>query len=236
MSATQDERPTFGTYWRSNRSNTDDSRAKSLVFVQSDPGKSKNKASEKTEELEHSAKQKRQAQVRKAQIQHRARKANYTKQLEADIAAIRKHIDDVDRDRRKLRTENRAMRARLSEPQQQIGANHCQYNRNQGSHATATFNPRDSTMSYGFGVDSAGLAYLDVEGPSLYDMLGAPGGYGGYFEDGSPWHENSFKGSLGAHGSPQYIGSGSNTPCSSLSEIYSLNQSRQRIDYTTGFP
>lgn len=40
MSATHDERPTFGTYWRRNK---DDATAKSLIFVQSDPTQPNNK-------------------------------------------------------------------------------------------------------------------------------------------------------------------------------------------------
>lgn len=193
-------------------------------------------ALEKTEESEQSAKNKRREQVRKAQIQHRARKANYTKQLEADIAAIREQIEDVERDRRTLRLENQAIRAQLSAPQQQIGAKYGQRNGNPGFYAPPTSNPQYATTSYGFDIDSVGLDYLDVAGAGLDDMLGAPGGYGVYYEDGSPVYASSSRGSLGIFGSPQYIDSGSNTPYTPLPETHSLDQSLQAIDYMSGVP
>jgi hypothetical protein len=58
--------------------------------------------------------QARRAQVRKAQIQHRQRKANYVKQLEIDVASIRDMIAEVEQERRTLRAENNAMRAKLA--------------------------------------------------------------------------------------------------------------------------
>ncbi|KAK4659105.1 hypothetical protein QC762_107308 [Podospora pseudocomata] len=55
----------------------------------------------------------RRAQVRRAQIQHRQRKANYVKELEQEVAKIRKQIEDVDKERRVLRVENEGMKAEL---------------------------------------------------------------------------------------------------------------------------
>ncbi|KAK7755203.1 hypothetical protein SLS62_002708 [Diatrype stigma] len=57
--------------------------------------------------------QARRAQVRKAQIQHRQRKANYTKQLEMDIAKLREGIARVEGEGTALRCENDAIRQRL---------------------------------------------------------------------------------------------------------------------------
>ncbi|KAI0482731.1 hypothetical protein GGR56DRAFT_685681 [Xylariaceae sp. FL0804] len=57
--------------------------------------------------------QARRAQVRKAQIQHRQRKANYTKQLEMDVARLRDLIERAQREGAALRTQNGAMRNRL---------------------------------------------------------------------------------------------------------------------------
>lgn len=53
----------------------------------------------------------RRSQVRKAQIQHRQRKANYVKQLELDVARIRDLITDAQREAQRLKLENEAMKA-----------------------------------------------------------------------------------------------------------------------------
>ncbi|KAL2134892.1 hypothetical protein VTI74DRAFT_10527 [Chaetomium olivicolor] len=57
----------------------------------------------------------RRAQVRKAQVQHRQRKANYVKQLEADVAEIREMIEAAERETQALLSENKAMRAKLQQ-------------------------------------------------------------------------------------------------------------------------
>ena len=71
-------------------------------------------AVEKNGDSEQTAKNKRRAQVRKAQVQHRQRKANYVKQLEANITGIRDKTADAERERQVLRSENEAIRAQLS--------------------------------------------------------------------------------------------------------------------------
>ena len=58
--------------------------------------------------------QARRAQVRKAQIQHRQRKANYTKQLEMDIAKLRDDITRTEGESTALRDENDEIRKRLT--------------------------------------------------------------------------------------------------------------------------
>ncbi|KUI66467.1 hypothetical protein VM1G_01748 [Cytospora mali] len=105
------DRPSFATFWRN--SQNEDSTAKELTFVQSVPGQPSNKV-ERNQESEQTAKNKRRAQVRKAQVQHRQRKADYVKQLEADIAGIRDKITDAEGQSRVLRRENEAIRAQLS--------------------------------------------------------------------------------------------------------------------------
>ncbi|KAL8304067.1 hypothetical protein RB597_004615 [Gaeumannomyces tritici] len=57
--------------------------------------------------------QARRAQVRRAQVQHRKRKADYTKQLETEVADRRNMIADLDAERALLRAENEAARALL---------------------------------------------------------------------------------------------------------------------------
>lgn len=55
----------------------------------------------------------RQAQVRRAQIEHRQRKANYVKHLEIEVAGIRDMITATQTKARLLLAENNAMRSRL---------------------------------------------------------------------------------------------------------------------------
>jgi hypothetical protein len=57
----------------------------------------------------------RRAQVRKAQTQHRQRKANYVRQLEVDIARIRDMIEAAERETHALANENRAMREQIQQ-------------------------------------------------------------------------------------------------------------------------
>ncbi|RDW89307.1 hypothetical protein BP6252_01339 [Coleophoma cylindrospora] len=59
-------------------------------------------------------KQHRRAQVRKAQIEHRQRKANRLKELEQEIVQLRSMITAVENDGGRLRKENRCMREILS--------------------------------------------------------------------------------------------------------------------------
>lgn len=57
----------------------------------------------------------RRAQVRKAQTEHRQRKANYVKKLEMDVARIREMIEDAERDTQALLDENKAMLAQIQQ-------------------------------------------------------------------------------------------------------------------------
>ncbi|ROW16174.1 hypothetical protein VPNG_01842 [Cytospora leucostoma] len=111
--ASPGERPSFATFWRNNQN---ESTAKELTFVQSVPGQPSKKSSEKSPEVEQIAKNKRRAQVRKAQVQHRQRKADYVQQLEANIAGIQGAIADAERQCQVLRGENEAIRALIAGP------------------------------------------------------------------------------------------------------------------------
>lgn len=68
---------------------------------------------EKKQESEQVAKTKRRAQVRRAQVQHRQRKANYVRQLEDSITGIQDQIAGAEEERQVLMGENEAIRARL---------------------------------------------------------------------------------------------------------------------------
>ncbi|RDW70328.1 hypothetical protein BP5796_08725 [Coleophoma crateriformis] len=59
-------------------------------------------------------KQHRRAQVRKAQLEHRQRKANHLKELEQEIVQLRNMITAVENDGGRLLKENRCMREILS--------------------------------------------------------------------------------------------------------------------------
>lgn len=180
-------------------------------------------ALEKTEGSEISAKDKRRAQVRRAQNQHRVRKANYAKQLEADIASIREQIEDVERDRCILETENQAIRAQLCEKQQQAASDYCQVAENSSSYTTPTAYFQGGTMNDGCNTDSVNLDYFDLADPSLDEMLGEV-----YYED------SLSAVSSGIYSSQSY-GNGSNTPYVPLPEMSSLNQSGQLFDYMSGY-
>ncbi|KAL2015333.1 hypothetical protein VTK56DRAFT_5795 [Thermocarpiscus australiensis] len=54
----------------------------------------------------------RRSQVRKAQAQHRGRKANYVKQLETDVSRIRQMIATAERETQVLLAENDANESR----------------------------------------------------------------------------------------------------------------------------
>ncbi|KAL2180371.1 uncharacterized protein P884DRAFT_78308 [Thermothelomyces heterothallicus CBS 202.75] len=57
--------------------------------------------------------QRRRAQVRRAQTQHRQRKADYVRHLEKDIARIRDMIEAAEQDTRALLNENKTLREQL---------------------------------------------------------------------------------------------------------------------------
>ncbi|KAK7714277.1 DNA independent RNA polymerase I transcription factor [Diaporthe eres] len=111
MEAHFEDRPSFTSFWRKTK---DESTARELTFVQSDPSQSNSKAPGQAQEPGQASKDKRRIQVRKAQVAHRQRKAKYVEQLEADIAGIRDKISHAESARQVLRDENEAIRAQLS--------------------------------------------------------------------------------------------------------------------------
>ncbi|KAI1461989.1 hypothetical protein F4805DRAFT_190177 [Annulohypoxylon moriforme] len=110
-------RPSFTDYWKRTKD-----AARSITFVSSGPeaqagpskGGSPNSNNGNAQESDLSKAKARRAQVRKAQIQHRERKANYTKQLEMDVVRLRDLIEQTERHSSILRTENETIRHRLS--------------------------------------------------------------------------------------------------------------------------
>ncbi|KAI0890411.1 uncharacterized protein GGS22DRAFT_150834 [Annulohypoxylon maeteangense] len=109
-------RPSFTDYWRRTKE-----AARSITFVSSGPeaqaGPSKDDGhhgNNNGRESDLGKSKARRAQVRKAQIQHRERKANYTKQLEMDVVRLRDLIEQTEHQSSALRTENEAIRHRLS--------------------------------------------------------------------------------------------------------------------------
>lgn len=206
-------------------------------------------AFDKTEESEQTAKNRRRAQVRKAQIQHRARKANYTKQLEADIAGIQAQIEFEERARRALRSENHAMRTRLAGDYSHQTTTHQQQQQQQPQFTTAggyytgptpTSHPQElHQQNYGFDVGhgAAGLeGYYGGLGADLAGFLAAPGAY--YDENGSSAYAGSSGDSSGGgmYRSPQYLDSRSHTPYPGYMQgMGSQAQSHQVINYMAGF-
>ncbi|KAI2618896.1 hypothetical protein GGR54DRAFT_640438 [Hypoxylon sp. NC1633] len=105
-------RPSFTDYWKRTKA----AATRRITFVSSNleqpAGPSSNDGQqEHSDPGNQSGKaQARRAQVRKAQIQHRQRKANYTKQLEMDVAKWRDLIEEAERESQALRRENDAIR------------------------------------------------------------------------------------------------------------------------------
>ncbi|KAI1118854.1 hypothetical protein F5Y14DRAFT_182648 [Nemania sp. NC0429] len=111
-------RPSFTGYWKRSK---DQQAAQSLTFVSSKLGQSSAQGggggdgSLKEPSAEVKAKERRQ-QVRRAQRQHRQRKANYTKQLEMDVTKLRDDIARVEMEMESLKSQNDAIRSRLAAP------------------------------------------------------------------------------------------------------------------------
>ncbi|KAK0748203.1 hypothetical protein B0T21DRAFT_356065 [Apiosordaria backusii] len=119
-------RPSFVNFWKRGKELAlgQGRRRKEVTFVRTrtggpgssgndDPSEDPSQGNDSTPATPESKAAQRRAQVRRAQIQHRQRKANYVKELEQEVAKIRKQIDDVDKERRVLRVENDSMRAEL---------------------------------------------------------------------------------------------------------------------------
>ncbi|KAH6650762.1 RNA polymerase I-specific transcription initiation factor RRN3-domain-containing protein [Chaetomium tenue] len=112
----ESNRPSFSTFWRKSKEALG---GKKIRFVESKPaggpwstGASGAQDDASTEASQDKT-QARRAQVRKAQVQHRQRKANYVKQLEMDVARIREMIEAAEQETKSLLDENKAMRAQI---------------------------------------------------------------------------------------------------------------------------
>ncbi|KAI1733878.1 hypothetical protein F4680DRAFT_440119 [Xylaria scruposa] len=106
------DRPSFTGFWKRSK---DKQAAQSLTFVSSklgQPSATGGNEGQTEPSAEAKAKERRQ-QVRKAQRQHRQRKANYTKQLEMDITKLRDDIAKVEQEVENLRNQNVTIRSQL---------------------------------------------------------------------------------------------------------------------------
>ncbi|KAI1640321.1 hypothetical protein F4809DRAFT_637720 [Biscogniauxia mediterranea] len=106
-------RPSFIDYWKRSK---EESTTKNITFVPSSLQQDQihDDSGAQAEASAQSKAQARRSQVRKAQIQHRQRKANYTKQLEMDNAKLREMIEQTENACHKLRSENESIRHRLA--------------------------------------------------------------------------------------------------------------------------
>ncbi|KAI0465794.1 hypothetical protein F4859DRAFT_499632 [Xylaria cf. heliscus] len=105
-------RPSFTGFWKRSK---DKQAAQSLTFVSSKLGQPSAQGGNEAQtepSAEAKAKERRQ-QVRKAQRQHRQRKANYTKQLEMDITKLRDDIAKAEQEVEHLKNQNDAIRTQL---------------------------------------------------------------------------------------------------------------------------
>ncbi|KAI0175879.1 hypothetical protein GGR52DRAFT_570858 [Hypoxylon sp. FL1284] len=128
--ASGDSRPSFADYWRRTKE-----AARSITFVsnnrEQDPGfgsdtqqRQQQQKQQQAADDSAEARKRRRAQVLGAQARHRRRKADYTRQLEMDVARLRDQIESAGRDGLALRAENEAMRRRLQQtraPEPQLG-------------------------------------------------------------------------------------------------------------------
>lgn len=112
-------RPTFESFWKEGKQKEKESQV-SFVTDTSPPGTKQESASPKdgkeTSTDPDAAQDKakiRRAQVRKAQIQHRQRKADYVGKLEADVANYRELISRAELQSQILARENEAFREKL---------------------------------------------------------------------------------------------------------------------------
>ncbi|KAI1323236.1 hypothetical protein F5Y16DRAFT_403643 [Xylariaceae sp. FL0255] len=114
-STSETNKPSFTEFWKRSK---EQQAPKSLTFVSSSLEqppvtkiqKAKGKQSASSAQTKSQA---RRQQVRRAQIQHRQRKVNYTQKLEEDAAKLREDIAKVEEDIVNLRKSNDAIRYHL---------------------------------------------------------------------------------------------------------------------------
>ncbi|KAI1265989.1 hypothetical protein F5Y18DRAFT_426502 [Xylariaceae sp. FL1019] len=113
-------RPTFTDYWKRSREQHATTN-KNITFISSnfEPSPDQGKDNGQKDESSLTKAQARRQQVRKAQVQHRQRKANYTQKLEEDAAKLRDDIARVQQEIANLSKSNEAMRSQLQVHQSQ---------------------------------------------------------------------------------------------------------------------
>ncbi|KAK0734151.1 hypothetical protein B0T26DRAFT_687321 [Lasiosphaeria miniovina] len=129
-------RPSFTSFWKRSREALSASARRNITFVSDESvgqegrghghghdgtaaGAQEGGGSSTSTQTPQDKAKLRRAQVRKAQLQHRQRKAHYINQLEADVARIRDMISQTVHDVQVLRRENGVMRARVQRRRQE---------------------------------------------------------------------------------------------------------------------
>ncbi|KAK2611038.1 hypothetical protein N8I77_004420 [Diaporthe amygdali] len=209
MEAYTEDRPSFTSFWRKTK---DESTARELTFVQSDPSQPgcKVPAPEQGPAPGHASKDKRRVQVRKAQVAHRQRKAKYVEQLEADIAGMRDKISTAESERQTLRDENEAIRAHLSAAAAAAASTYSQASAPSiqlsymPSYLDSSFQYQDSNLGTSVGMGSLNAMDLNMDG-----ALGTLTPF--YTSEHSPFASSGVGSSMS--GSPQYLArSGGSSP------------------------
>ncbi|KAH8683326.1 hypothetical protein BGZ60DRAFT_399909 [Tricladium varicosporioides] len=100
----------FKNFWHKSSGSTEKSTSKKLKFMPNVTKPGNGKENDDPAQAALDAKQHRRAQVRKAQIEHRQRKANYVKQLEQDVIDLREMIAAAEAEALAAKQENEAIR------------------------------------------------------------------------------------------------------------------------------
>ncbi|KAH6684147.1 hypothetical protein B0J14DRAFT_646059 [Halenospora varia] len=103
----------FKNFWHKSSGSTDKSTSKKLKFMPNVTRPGNGKENNDPAQAALDAKQHRRAQVRKAQIEHRQRKANYVKQLEQDVIDLREMIAAAEVEALAAKQENEAIRSAM---------------------------------------------------------------------------------------------------------------------------
>ncbi|KAI0200152.1 hypothetical protein F4808DRAFT_170624 [Astrocystis sublimbata] len=249
------DRPSFTDYWKQSK---DKQAAQNLTIVSSKLGQPAADGKDEAQEeptAESKALERRQ-QVRKAQRQHRQRKANYTKQLEKDITKLRDDIAKVEEEAQRLRDLNDAIQAQLNSSG---GGGNGGGGGQQGGHmmppsgqmlpqqlpefnATdmgfSTFFAPNYTVSLDMSANLGAPAYqVRRASPPMAGMgMGTPAGSGMDTSSTGDTAANTFSSAPSVAGSWSMTAA-SSTPCSTLEEvaIMEANLSEQQIDLAINF-
>ena len=138
------------------------------TYPESKPDSRQDAQSSSSSKTSQDKAQLRRTQVRKAQIQHRQRKANYVKQLEQDVAGLRDAITTEQHEVDTLRGENDVMRSHVHHT---MGGVHDPYSSMTMGHDLPTSMPPYSSDPSG----SQNLDYYSMN-PSYYQSASPESG------------------------------------------------------------